>query len=76
MKQIKSIALMRWLPLLILAMLFLTGCRSEKGEVIEVPSTDSYSYINPDETKAETDAGIVIDGVLEEEAYKNNGDAE
>ena len=37
-----------------------------------VSAGDAYSYTNPDETKAEPDAGIVIDGVLDEEAYQNN----
>ena len=40
-------------------------------EIIKVPSEDEYSYINPEETKAEPDEGFVIDGVLDEEAYKN-----
>ncbi len=41
-------------------------------KINEVPPTDQYAYINPDESKAETDAGIVIDGVLDEAVYQNN----
>ena len=43
-----------------------------RNNVKEVAAEDDYGYINPDETKAETDAGIVIDGVLDEEEYQNN----
>ncbi len=45
------------------------GCGAN---VMEVPAEGSYSYVNPDETKAETDAGITIDGVLDEAVYQNN----
>ena len=51
--------------------LVLTGCVVGSG-IIEIPAEDSYSFVNPEVTKAEPDAGIVIDGVLDEEAYKNN----
>lgn len=37
-----------------------------------VASQDDYGYVNPDETKAETDEGFVIDGVLDEEEYQKN----
>ena len=41
-------------------------------KINEIPAADEYGYINPDEAKAETDEGIVIDGVLEEAVYQNN----
>ena len=60
---------------LLLALVTFLGCLAgcgKNGGILEVPAEEAYSYINPDETKAETDAGIVIDGILDEEAYKNN----
>lgn len=41
-------------------------------KINEIPATGEYGYINPDETKAQTDEGIVIDGVLDEAVYQNN----
>ena len=38
----------------------------------QVASTEEYGYVNPDETKAEPDEGITIDGVLDEAVYQNN----
>ncbi|MBQ8802822.1 MAG: PEGA domain-containing protein, partial [Tyzzerella sp.] len=43
-----------------------------RNNIKEVASEDDYGYVNPDETKAETDAGFVIDGVLDEEQYQKN----
>ena len=43
-----------------------------RNNIKEVASTEDYGYVNPDETKAEADAGFTIDGVLDEEAYQNN----
>ena len=40
-------------------------------DINEIPATGEYGYINPDESKAETDKGIVIDGVLDEAVYQN-----
>jgi hypothetical protein len=56
------------LALAIFAGLLAVGC----SNIREIPAENDYVYVNPDETKAETDAGFVIDGVLDEEAYKNN----
>ena len=58
------------LALAILVGLCATGCSA--GGIKEILAQDSYTYVNPDETLAETDAGFVIDGVLDEEAYQNN----
>lgn len=38
----------------------------------KVASTEDYGYVNPDETKAETDEGFKIDGVLDEAQYQKN----
>ena len=38
----------------------------------KVASTESYGYVNPDETKAEPDEGFTIDGVLDEAQYQKN----
>lgn len=48
----------------------LTGRSS--GGILEIPTDEEYVYVNPDETKAETDPGMKIDGVLDEDAYQNS----
>ena len=62
------------LALAIFVGIFAVGCStdSDSGGIQEIPAQDNYTYVNPDETLAETDAGFVIDGVLNEEAYRNN----
>ena len=57
--------------MLALLAVVLAGCVQE-GKINKVPAEKEYTYVNPDKTKAETDAGIKIDGILDEEAYKNN----
>ena len=69
-KQLKRIAL--GCLLFVLTMLVLVGCGTKDNQINEVPTEDTYGYVNPDESKAETDTGILIDGVLEEEVYRNN----
>ena len=68
MKKMKSLKMM----LLVLALaLALAGCVA--GTTIrEVPAEGSYTYENPEPIKAQPDTGIVIDGILDEDAYKNN----
>ena len=69
-----KMTLLKGIVLLLLLVTFLggmAGCNKNDG-ILEVPPEEEYSYINPDETKAETDAGFVIDGILDEEAYKKN----
>ncbi len=61
----------RMMLLMLAVALALIGCTASLG-IREVPTKDSYSFTNPEVVKAETDAGIVIDGVLDEEAYKSN----
>ena len=68
MTPLKGIAL---LLLLVTSLGVMAGCNKNDG-ILEVPPEEKYSYINPDETKAETDAGFVIDGILDEEAYKKH----
>ena len=70
MKKMKTAALGTLLLMLVLA-LALTGCNTEPG-YYDVPAEDDYTFVNPEKTKAEADANIVIDGVLDEEAYANN----
>ena len=73
MKKTKMTPL-KGIVLLLLLLTFLgvmAGCK-KTADILEVPSEADYSYINPDETKAQTDDGFVIDGVLDEQAYKNN----
>ena len=68
MTPLKGIVL---LLLLVTVLGIAAGC-NKTGSITEVPSEEEYSYINPDEAKAETDAGFVIDGILDEEAYQKN----
>ena len=67
MKKLKILALVT----LLLALLLLAGCNAN-GKIKEIAAEDTYGYVNPDETKAQTDAGFTIDGVLEEKAYQDN----
>lgn len=40
--------------------------------LFRVPTTETYTFINPDETLAETDEGMKIDGVFDESVYSQN----
>ena len=63
--------------ILILASIFVV-CGIALGALVfarnanRVASTEDYGYVNPDETKAETDEGFTIDGVLDEAQYQKN----
>lgn len=57
------------LALALLVCLCAVGCTPS---VQEIPPEGEYGYANPDGVKAEPDAGFVIDGVLDEQAYKDN----
>ena len=65
----------RVLLVLALAMLVmsLVGCNSifKSGGVTEVPADKEYTFTNPEPELAKTDAGFKIDGIADEEAYKN-----
>ena len=43
-----------------------------QNQVKQVAAEEDYGYVNPDETKAEPDAGITIDGVIDERVYQDN----
>lgn len=49
-----------------------TWALTRGGGVEKVATEDDYGYVNPDETKAEPDEGITIDGVLDEKEYQDN----
>lgn len=74
MNKTKMTTLKGIVLLLVLIMLLgcVAGCGNAKDTIQEIPAEDTYSYVNPDETKAETDAGFTIDGVADEAAYQNN----
>lgn len=70
MKKMKTTAFATLLLILVLV-LTVAGC-SATSEIREIPAEDTYTYTNPEIVLAEPDAGIVIDGVLDEEAYASN----
>lgn len=40
--------------------------------LFNVPTNETYTFINPDESRAETDEGMTVDGVLNEAVYSQN----
>ena len=69
----KRAALMLTLAILVMS---LVGCEIDFGiieslGVKEVPTDDEYTFTNPEPELAKTDAGFKIDGIADEEAYKN-----
>ena len=75
MNKTKLIALGSAVLVLVLAItliLFTQMTPANGSGIIEVPAEKDYTYVNPEVVKAEPDAGIVIDGVLDEEVYKNS----
>ena len=72
MKKMNITISKRVLLILMLAMLVmsLAGCASDWG-IKEVPTDKEYTFTNPEPELAQTDAGFEIDGVADEEAYKN-----
>ena len=63
--------------IIMLAAIFLVcgaalGILAFLNHVKQVASDKDYGYVNTDETKADADAGITIDGVLDEKVYQNN----
>ena len=67
-KSPKGIAAIVALALILVLTTVLAGC-NETDNIVKVPAEDEYVYYNPDETKAEPDAGMKLDGVLDEEIY-------
>lgn len=61
--------------ILTLAMLVmsLVGCVDGLGDwfIKDVPTDEEYTFTNPEPVLAEPDAGFKIDGIADEEAYKN-----
>lgn len=58
------------IALIVLGIFLIPGLVAAPAENIEkVPTQEEYFYVNPDETKAQTDPGLTIDGVLDEEIY-------
>ncbi len=68
----KNMALFRWIVLMAMAVVVLAGCSGDESNITEVLSESEYTYANPEASKAETDPGIVIDGVLDESVYQDN----
>jgi hypothetical protein len=66
-----KITALKIMLLMLALVLTLIGCSTELT-IQEVPAEDNYTYVNPEEVKAESDPNIVIDGVLDEDAYKNS----
>ena len=55
---------------LVTLVISLVGCVMN-SEVKEVPADKEYTFTNPERESAKTDAGFKIDGIADEEAYKN-----
>ena len=72
MKKMKITISKRALLVLAFAMLVmsLAGCAANWG-IKEVPTDKEYTFTNPEPELAQTDAGFKIDGIADEEAYKN-----
>ena len=72
MKKMKITISKRVLLVLAFAMLVmsLAGCAANWG-IKEVPTDKEYTFTNPEPELAQTDAGFKIDGIADEEAYKN-----
>lgn len=71
-KSPKGIAILAAAALLVVALavvLVMVLTRDPGMNIVKVPAEDEYVYYNPDETKAEADAYMKIDGVLDEEIY-------
>ena len=72
MKKTRITISKRALLVLALAMLImsLVGCEANFG-IKEVPTDKEYTFTNPEPELAQPDAGFKIDGIADEEAYKN-----
>ena len=72
MKKTRITISKRALLVLALAMLImsLVGCVAKWG-IKEVPTDKEYTFTNPEPELAQPDAGFKIDGIADEEAYKN-----
>ena len=72
MKKMKITISKRALIIFALAMLVvsLVGCGTNP-KIKEVPTDEEYTFTNPKPKMAEPDTGFKIDGLADEEAYKN-----
>lgn len=72
MKKTRITISKRALLVLALAVLImsLVGCVANFG-IKEVPTDKEYTFTNPEPELAQPDAGFKIDGIADEEAYKN-----
>ena len=72
MKKMKFTISKRVLLVITLATLVvsLAGCALSSG-IKEIPSDKEYTFTNPEPELAKTDEGFKIDGIADEEAYKN-----
>ena len=72
MKKTRITISKRALLVLALTMLImsLVGCAANWG-IKEVPTDKEYTFTNPEPELAQPDAGFKIDGIADEEAYKN-----
>ena len=64
----KKLKMMPLKGMLLLTMAVALGCMAgcdRQGSIREISAQDSYSYIYPDETRAEADAVFANDGVLD-----------
>ena len=73
MKKMKNSISKRIAFIFALAMLLMSliGCEADSLGITEVPADKEYTFTNPEPELAKTDAGFKIDGVADEEAYKN-----
>ena len=73
MKKMNITISKRVLLILALSMLVmsLAGCSLFDSGIKEVPADKEYTFTNPEPELAKTDEGFKIDGIADEDAYKN-----
>ena len=71
MKKMKNTISKRILLMLTLAILVMSFVGCETLGIKEVPTDKEYTFTNPEPELAQPDVGFKIDGIADEEAYKN-----
>ena len=71
MKKMKITISKLALLMLTIALLVMSFVACDAMGVKEVPADREYTFTNPEPELAKTDAGFKIDGIADEEAYKN-----
>ena len=71
MKKMKNTISKRILLMLTLAILVMIFVSCEAIGVKEVPTDKEYTFTNPEPELAQPDVGFKIDGIADEEVYKN-----